>query len=105
MRHARLTIEYDGRRFRGWSRQPGLRTIEGELRSACDELGLEVSELYCAGRTDSGVHARMQVVSLSYDGDVPTERLGGALAAWLPPDIGVIDSGPCDRTFNARHDC
>jgi tRNA pseudouridine38-40 synthase len=59
----RLDVAYDGTDFHGWAAQPGLRTVEGELSAAlATVLRLPEVALTCAGRTDSGVHARGQVV-------------------------------------------
>ena len=57
----RLDIEYDGAGFRGWARQPGLRTVQGELETALATVLREPIELTVAGRTDTGVHALGQV--------------------------------------------
>ncbi len=63
----RLDIAYDGTHFRGWARQPGLRTVQGALEDAIARiLGGEVS-LVVAGRTDAGVHAHGQVAHLDLD--------------------------------------
>lgn len=99
---ARLLIEYDGTNFRGWSRQPEKRTIEGELRAALARLRGDVHELRCAGRTDAGVHATGQVASLAYDGPVPPGRLAAALNGELPGDLAIVDARPCDPQFDAR---
>ena len=50
----RLELEYDGERFHGWAAQPGLRTVEGELRVALDTVFPSWGGLAIAGRTDTG---------------------------------------------------
>ncbi len=61
---SRLLIEYDGTEFSGWARQPGLRTVQGELeRALCVVLRRDSVPLTVAGRTDAGVHAVGQVAS------------------------------------------
>lgn len=68
----RLDVAYDGAAFAGWARQPGLRTVQGELEDAlASVLRLPPPAVTCAGRTDAGVHARGQVVHL----DVPPDAL------------------------------
>jgi len=98
----RLTIEYDGTGFRGWSRQPGLRTVEGCLRDALDAVVPTWDGLAVAGRTDAGVHATGQVASFDADGGPPIERLAQALNAHLPVDVAVIDATPAPAGFHAR---
>ena len=67
-RVVRFTIAYDGTEFHGWQKQPGLRTVQGELeRAAAEALGVDKVTVNGAGRTDGGVHARGQVASLFFD--------------------------------------
>lgn len=63
----RLDIAYDGSHFRGWARQPGLRTVQGELESALARIVGGAPRLVVAGRTDAGVHATGQVAHLDLD--------------------------------------
>ena len=67
---AAVVLEYDGTRFCGWTRQPGLPSIEGELLAAFAALSCEMLEWRCAGRTDAGVHATGQVLSLAWNSTV-----------------------------------
>ena len=85
-----LMLEYDGTGFRGWSRQPGERTVEGVVREALDAVVPSWSGLAVAGRTDAGVHATGQVASLDAEGGPPVERLAEALNTELPGDVAVI---------------
>jgi tRNA pseudouridine38-40 synthase len=75
----KLTLEYDGSGFRGWARQPGCRTVEGSVRDALDTLYPAWSGLAVAGRTDAGVHATGQVVSVEVDGGPPAGHAAEAL--------------------------
>ena len=104
MPRLKLTIEYDGTGFRGWARQPGARTVEGELRRAVGELYGTFNELVVAGRTDTGVHALANVVSVDVLGGPPAERAARALNTVLPDDVAVtsVESAPDD--FHARFD-
>ena len=99
----RLTLEYDGTGFRGWAAQPGLRTVEGELRRALGELFDAVSSLAVAGRTDSGVHATGQVASVDVEGGPPPARAAEALNTALPDDVSVVDAVEAAPDFHARH--
>jgi tRNA pseudouridine38-40 synthase len=98
----RLTLEYDGIGFHGWAAQPGLRTVEGEVRAALDAVYPTWSGLAVAGRTDTGVHARGQVLSLDADVGPPPERAAGALNAELPDDVSVTAAAEAAPHFHAR---
>jgi len=93
----RLTVAYDGTDFHGWAAQPGLRTVAGELAGA---LGIEPRELTVAGRTDTGVHAEANVVSLTAARLLPLQ----ALNRRLPPDVAVREAGEAADGFDARRD-
>jgi tRNA pseudouridine38-40 synthase len=99
----KLTIEYDGTAFRGWARQPGERTVEGELRRALHEL-YGAGELVVAGRTDAGVHALANVVSVDVEGGPPPDRAVAAINALLPRDVAVSRVEPARDDFHARYD-
>ena len=101
----KLTVEYDGTGFRGWARQPGERTVEGELRRAVGALYGAADELAVAGRTDTGVHALANVVSV----EVRRRAAGrsappGALNAVLPDDVAVVAAEQAAAGFHARFD-
>jgi tRNA pseudouridine38-40 synthase len=98
---ARLVIEYDGAGFCGWARQPGRRTVQGELERALAVVlrRPEGVALTVAGRTDAGVHAWGQVAS--HAGPAAPARSLGAL---LPDDISVLCSVPAAEGFDARRD-
>jgi tRNA pseudouridine38-40 synthase len=98
-----LTLEYDGTPFRGWAAQPGLPTIEAELRQALDRTFALVANLSVAGRTDTGVHALGQVVSVDVEGGPVPERVAAALNTRLPEEIGVISAAEAPSGFHARH--
>jgi len=100
----KLTLEYDGSGFHGWAAQPGLRTVEGELRTALRRLCTSVEALAVAGRTDTGVHAFGQVVSVDVQGGPPAERAAEALNAVLPDDVAVLAAEAAHARFHARHD-
>jgi tRNA pseudouridine38-40 synthase len=98
----KLTLEYDGLGFHGWAAQPGLRTVEGELRAALDKVFPGWSGLAVAGRTDTGVHARGQVGSLDVGTGPPPERTPGALNAELPDDVAIVAAEEAPPDFHAR---
>ncbi len=98
----KLTLAYVGTGFRGWARQPGERTVEGELREALDAVFGLFGELSVAGRTDAGVHALANVVSADVQGGPPVGRAVEALNAVLPEDIAVIAAEEAPGDFHAR---
>ena len=99
----RLDLEYDGSGFRGWARQPGLRTVQGELENALALLLREEVQLTVAGRTDAGVHARGQVASFRTDAELPRD-LARRLNGVGPHDIAVRRAAVVDDSFDARGD-
>jgi tRNA pseudouridine38-40 synthase len=98
-----LTLEYDGTPFHGWAAQPGLPTVEAELRRALGETFASVESLAVAGRTDTGVHALGQVASVDVEGGPPPERAAGALNSRLPDAITVVSAAKAPSGFHARH--
>ncbi len=102
----RLLVAYDGGEFRGFAPNPGVRTVAGVLADALERrLGYPV-QLTCAGRTDAGVHARGQVVSLDVaDEDASTGRLDSlrrGLNGMCGPDVAVLAATPAPADFDAR---
>ena len=98
----KLTLEYDGTGFRGWARQPALRTVESVVREALDAVFPAWDGLAVAGRTDTGVHATGQVCSVDVDGGPPLERAAEALNAVLPEDVAVVSVEEAAPGFHAR---
>jgi tRNA pseudouridine38-40 synthase len=99
----RLDIEYDGGDFRGWAKQAGLRTVQGELETALATVLRQPVELTVAGRTDTGVHALGQVASFDLDREPPadlTRRLNGV----GPADVAVTAATVVADGFDARRD-
>jgi tRNA pseudouridine38-40 synthase len=99
----RLTLEYDGTRFRGWAVQPNLRTVEGVLGDALGWTYDSSENLVVAGRTDTGVHALGQVASVDVEGGPPVERAAVALNTALPDDVSVLAVEEAPSDFHARH--
>jgi tRNA pseudouridine38-40 synthase len=99
----RLTLEYDGTRFRGWAAQPNLRTVEGVMRDALGWVFESWERLAVAGRTDTGVHALGQVASVEVEGGPPLERAAVALNTALPDDVSVLSAVEAAPDFHARH--
>jgi len=103
MTTVRLDIEYDGSGFRGWARQPGQRTVQGELETALATVLREPVELTVAGRTDTGVHALGQVASFEAAEEPPAD-LARRLNGVGPADVAVTAAEVVAKGFDARHD-
>jgi len=100
----KLTIEYQGTRYRGWQEQKNARTVQGELRKAAEELFGTAVDLGGAGRTDAGVHALAQVAHLKVSRPLAPNRIHEGLNAGLPRDIHVLSVEAVSHRFHARHD-
>ena len=110
----RIDLAYDGTEFSGWAKQPGLRTVQGDLEDAlATVLRVPSVQVTCAGRTDTGVHARAQVVHLDVEGEVltesagrirhrPVDALGRRLNGILRPDVRVRRVSEAPEGFDAR---
>jgi tRNA pseudouridine38-40 synthase len=102
-RRIRLTLEYDGSRFHGWQVQPGLRTVQGELEAVLSRLADRRVSTVAAGRTDTGVHATGQVVSVEMPEQWTPAALQRSLNAMLPSDLWAADAESVPPTFHARY--
>lgn len=103
-RSFRLTLAYDGTEFRGWQKQPGPRTVQGELEAALGRvLGVERVPTAGAGRTDAGVHARGQVATFIHDTHLPGHAFAPLLNRELPRDVRITASAEQPEGFHARH--
>lgn len=101
MRYA-LVLEYDGRSFSGWQRQPNAHTVQGSVESALSSVANEPITVTCAGRTDAGVHAIAQVVH--FDTDAERELVAWTLGSnvHLPASVSVVWAAPVAGEFHAR---
>ncbi len=98
----RMDLAYDGAGFHGWARQDGLRTGQGELEAAlATVLRVPSVSVTCAGRTDTGVHARGQVTHVDVD-DADPGRLGRQLNGLLADDLRVRRVAVAADGFDAR---
>lgn len=106
----RLLLEYNGRPYLGWQRQESGATVQQAVEEALHAMlgGPErapMPEIFAAGRTDAGVHARGQVVHVDLEKDFPPERLLTGLNFHLRPQpIAVLAISYAAPDFNARLD-
>jgi tRNA pseudouridine38-40 synthase len=101
----KLTLEYDGTRYRGWQSQKNTdRTVQGVLIHAARELLGADAGVGGAGRTDAGVHALAQVAHLKARKRLPELEIERGLNDRLPFDVNVLEVSPAPPGFHARHD-
>lgn len=105
MRNIKISYSYDGSDFYGFQRQPDKRTVQGEIERVLNIILKSEVNLTTAGRTDRGVHARVQVSNFFVDSSVtiPLENLKRAVNKLLPPDIDVFHICEENMDFNARY--
>lgn len=103
MQNWKLILSYDGTAYHGWQVQPGLATIQGELRAALRRILGETVLPQGSGRTDAGVHALGQVASFELAAPIPAGNLLRAVNRTLPAAIRVLEAQPVSGAFHARH--
>lgn len=102
-RNIRIVLSYDGNGFCGWQIQQKERTVEGVLAEALYRIHGQNVRFTAAGRTDSGVHARGQVVNfISPLKTIPPDRYKMALNSLLPSDVRIVKSDEVPASFDAR---
>lgn len=100
-------VAYDGSSYSGFAEQPGQTTVAGELRRAIETLLRRPIDLTCAGRTDAGVHAVAQYISVPVtDAELACTRRRWlrAMDALLPKDIAINEVYRARKGFSARFD-
>jgi len=105
MHNYKLTIQYDGGRYKGWQRLGGgEHTIQGKLEEILSEAVGHPVEVIGSGRTDAGVHALGQVANVKLREPWSETKLRNVLNHQLPPDISVLSVERVDEDFHARFD-
>jgi len=98
----RLDLAYHGKPFRGFARQPDVRTVQGDVEAALSKLFRSEVTTAAAGRTDAGVHAMGQVMSCAAPDDTDPIKVRDTLNAMLGPDIAVTRAERVEDDFHAR---
>ncbi|TWI53655.1 tRNA pseudouridine(38-40) synthase TruA [Halalkalibacter nanhaiisediminis] len=100
-----LRVAYEGTAFSGYQVQPGKRTVQSEIEQAFMKIHKgEAIRVHSSGRTDTGVHARGQILHFDTSLTIPTERWPKALNSMLPDDIRVMEAGYVSKDFHSRYD-
>ena len=102
MRNLKLTLAYDGHDFAGWQVQPDRLSVQGTLVSAFEHLTGEKTLPQGSGRTDAGVHALAQIVTVTTNSPIPVDNLIRALNDILPRSIRVLAAEEMPPEFHAR---
>jgi tRNA pseudouridine38-40 synthase len=100
----RLTIQYDGGRYKGWQRLGGgENTIQGKLEAVLSELTGENTEVVGCGRTDAGVHALAQTANFKTGKSLTTSEIKACCNKYLPQDISVTEVFNVPENFHSRY--
>lgn len=105
MRNIKLIIEYDGKKFGGWQKQPTKLNIQGEIEQAIKEITGEEVELTASGRTDSGVHSLGQVANFKTNSNIDINKFAIAINSKLKKSIVIKSAEEVDENFHARYSC
>ena len=106
MPNYRLTLCYDGTRWKGWQKQGNTdHTIQGKLETLLSRLLDQPIEVAASGRTDAGTHAKRQVVSFRAKTALTTQEILDGLRRYLPADIGAVSLEQVEPRFHARFSC
>ena len=105
MRNIKLTIEYDGKDFNGWQKQPNKLNIQGNIEKVISEITKEEIELIGSGRTDAGVHAIGQVANFKTNSNIPIEKFAIAINSRLKKSIIIKKAEEVPERFHSRYNC
>lgn len=105
MRNIKLTIEYDGKDFNGWQKQPDKLNIQGTIEKAIEQITGEAVDLNASGRTDRGVHALGQVANFKTNSNLPIEKFPIALNSNLKKSIRIKNAEEVEENFHSRLSC
>ena len=98
----KMIVAYDGSAYHGWQIQPKHATIQGEMEKAICKITGNKARVHSSGRTDTGVHARGQVVHVDLTTRIPTMHIRRALNSILSDDIRIVTISKAAPDFHAR---
>ena len=97
-----ITLSFDGTNYHGWQIQPNSDSVQQRLQEALSTLLRQPVEVVGAGRTDTGVHARMMVAHFDWEELIDGKQLAYKLNKFLPQDIAVQEVRLVDEEKHAR---
>ena len=103
MRNIKLIIEYDGKSFNGWQKQPTKLNIQGEIEKAIEEITGEKVDLTASGRTDAGVHSLGQTANFKTESQIQIEKFAKAINSKLKKSIVIKSAEEVDERFHSRY--
>ena len=103
MRNIKLIIEYDGKSFNGWQKQPNKLNIQGEIEKAIGEITGEEIDLIASGRTDAGVHSLGQTANFKTNSNIQIEKMPFAINSKLKKSIRIKSAEEVDERFHSRY--
>ena len=103
MRNIKLIIEYDGKSFNGWQKQPNKLNIQGEIEKAIGEITGEKIDLIASGRTDAGVHSLGQVANFKTNSAIDIEKIPYAINSKLKKSIVIKSAEEVPEKFHSRY--
>ncbi len=103
MRNIKLVIEYDGKNFNGWQKQPNKLNIQGEIERAIEEITGEKIDLIASGRTDAGVHSLGQVANFKTNSTIDIDKFPYAINSKLKKSILIKSAEEVPERFHSRY--
>lgn len=98
-----ITFSYDGSKYKGYQKQPRMKTVQGEIEKALKKINSEEEvSIHASGRTDAGVHAYNQKAHFDLNKKIDLFKLQGSLNSLIPDDIYVKKVETVDKDFHAR---
>lgn len=103
MRNIKIIIEYDGKGFNGWQKQPNKLNIQGEIEKAIGEITGEEIELIASGRTDAGVHSLGQTANFKTNSNIDIQKFPIAINSKLKQSIVIKSAEEVEERFHSRY--
>lgn len=97
-----LAVEYDGQGFCGWQRQPHCHSVQAEVEQALSKIAQQAITVYCAGRTDTGVHAAAQIIHFESDAERPLRAWTFGTNSHLDRRVVIHWAAEMPMNFHAR---